>query len=57
LLATGIDRADGEWLYAIGDCNGVALLTHMGKYQARIAADVILAGRSSTGPAGPSCPA
>ncbi len=32
----------GEWLYAIGDCNGRALLTHMGKYQARIAADVIL---------------
>ncbi|MDQ1428104.1 MAG: hypothetical protein QOK39_1580 [Acidimicrobiaceae bacterium] len=32
----------GDWLYAIGDCNGRALLTHMGKYQARIAADVIL---------------
>jgi pyruvate/2-oxoglutarate dehydrogenase complex dihydrolipoamide dehydrogenase (E3) component len=30
------------WLYAVGDCNGRALLTHMGKYQARIAADVIL---------------
>jgi dihydrolipoamide dehydrogenase len=30
------------WLYAVGDCNGKALLTHMGKYQARIAADVIL---------------
>jgi dihydrolipoamide dehydrogenase len=38
-------RAKGdasEWLYAIGDVNGRALLTHMGKYQARIAADVIL---------------
>jgi dihydrolipoamide dehydrogenase len=34
----------GGWLYAIGDCNGRALLTHMGKYQARIAGDVI-AGR------------
>ena len=34
-------RAD-DWLYAIGDVNGRALLTHMGKYQARIAADVIL---------------
>ena len=33
---------DGGWLYAIGDCNGRALLTHMGKYHARIAADVIL---------------
>ena len=31
-----------EWLYAIGDVNGRALLTHMGKYQARGAADVIL---------------
>src|SRR5215217_1091541 len=27
------------WLYAIGDINGHALFTHMGKYQARIAAD------------------
>ncbi|MGH9158015.1 MAG: dihydrolipoyl dehydrogenase family protein [Acidimicrobiales bacterium] len=39
LRATGIG---GEWLYALGDCNGRSLLTHMGKYQARIAADVIL---------------
>jgi dihydrolipoamide dehydrogenase len=31
-----------DWLYAIGDLNGRALLTHMGKYQARVAADVIL---------------
>jgi len=37
LRAVGVD-----WLYAIGDCNGRAQLTHMGKYQARIAADVIL---------------
>jgi pyruvate/2-oxoglutarate dehydrogenase complex dihydrolipoamide dehydrogenase (E3) component len=37
-------RATGApgWLYAVGDCNGRALLTHMGKYQGRIAADVIL---------------
>jgi pyruvate/2-oxoglutarate dehydrogenase complex dihydrolipoamide dehydrogenase (E3) component len=34
----------GGWLYAVGDCNGRALLTHMGKYQARLAGDVI-AGR------------
>ncbi len=33
-----------DWLYAIGDVNGRSLLTHMGKYQARMAADVI-AGR------------
>ena len=30
------------WLYAVGDINGRALLTHMGKYQARLAADAIL---------------
>jgi dihydrolipoamide dehydrogenase len=36
--------AGSEWLYAIGDVNGRTLLTHMGKYQARIAADVILGG-------------
>jgi pyruvate/2-oxoglutarate dehydrogenase complex dihydrolipoamide dehydrogenase (E3) component len=36
-----------DWLYAIGDANGRALLTHMGKYQARIAADVIL-GKDAT---------
>ncbi len=32
-----------EWLYAVGDVCGRALLTHMGKYQARIAGDVIAA--------------
>jgi pyruvate/2-oxoglutarate dehydrogenase complex dihydrolipoamide dehydrogenase (E3) component len=31
-----------DWLYAIGDVNGRALLTHMGKYQGRIASDHIL---------------
>ena len=31
-----------EWLYAIGDINGRALFTHMGKYQARISADYLL---------------
>jgi pyruvate/2-oxoglutarate dehydrogenase complex dihydrolipoamide dehydrogenase (E3) component len=36
-------RVDGsDWLYAIGDVTGRALLTHMGKYQARIAGDHIL---------------
>jgi pyruvate/2-oxoglutarate dehydrogenase complex dihydrolipoamide dehydrogenase (E3) component len=39
MRATG---AAGTWLYAVGDVNGLALLTHMGKYQARIAADVVL---------------
>ncbi|MEU9885854.1 NAD(P)/FAD-dependent oxidoreductase [Sphaerisporangium sp. NPDC051011] len=31
------------WLYAVGDVNGLDLLTHMGKYQARICGDVIAA--------------
>jgi pyruvate/2-oxoglutarate dehydrogenase complex dihydrolipoamide dehydrogenase (E3) component len=31
------------WLYAAGDVNGRNLLTHMGKYQARVCADVIAA--------------
>ena len=37
-----VAAVDGGWLYAVGDCNGRAQLTHMGKYQARVAADVIL---------------
>jgi pyruvate/2-oxoglutarate dehydrogenase complex dihydrolipoamide dehydrogenase (E3) component len=31
------------WLYAAGDVNHLALLTHMGKYQARICGDAIAA--------------
>ena len=31
-----------DWLYAIGDVNGRSLLTHMGKYHGRLAADAIL---------------
>jgi dihydrolipoamide dehydrogenase len=45
LRATAVESGsvgDDAWLYAIGDCNGRTLLTHMGKYQARIAADAIL---------------
>ncbi|KQM58233.1 dihydrolipoyl dehydrogenase family protein [Agreia sp. Leaf210] len=34
---------DGGWLYATGDVNHRALLTHQGKYQARAAGDVIAA--------------
>jgi dihydrolipoamide dehydrogenase len=30
---------DREWLYAVGDVNGRALFTHMGKYQAWVAAE------------------
>jgi pyruvate/2-oxoglutarate dehydrogenase complex dihydrolipoamide dehydrogenase (E3) component len=38
-----IRGVDGGWLYAAGDVNHVALLTHMGKYQARICGDAIAA--------------
>ena len=38
LLVKGTD-----WLYAVGDVNHRALLTHQGKYQARAAGDVIAA--------------
>ncbi|MCC3301689.1 dihydrolipoyl dehydrogenase family protein [Arthrobacter sp. zg-Y895] len=34
---------DGGWLYAAGDVNGRALLTHQGKYQARAAGEAIVA--------------
>ena len=33
-----------RWLYAIGDVNGRSLVTHMGKYQARVVSQAI-AGR------------
>jgi pyruvate/2-oxoglutarate dehydrogenase complex dihydrolipoamide dehydrogenase (E3) component len=38
----------GGWLYAVGDVNGRALLTHHGKYQARLVGDHI-AGRQAGG--------
>ena len=43
-LVVGDDlRVPGhDWLFAIGDVNGRALLTHMGKYQGRLVADTIL---------------
>lgn len=34
---------DRPWLYAVGDVNGRVALTHMGKYQARVAGAVIAA--------------
>src|SRR5215470_14336149 len=37
----------GGWLYAIGDCNGLAPLTHMGKYHGRVAAAAILGAESA----------
>jgi pyruvate/2-oxoglutarate dehydrogenase complex dihydrolipoamide dehydrogenase (E3) component len=32
-----------DWLYSVGDANGRVPLTHQGKYQARICADVLVA--------------
>jgi len=44
MLVTGDSAAlAGDWLYATGDINHRALLTHQGKYQARAAGDVIAA--------------
>jgi dihydrolipoamide dehydrogenase len=46
-----VGGVDGGWLYAAGDVNHLALLTHMGKYQARICGDAIAAragGREPT---------
>ena len=42
-----------EWLYAVGDCNGKAMFTHMGKYQGRLAGDII-AGKSASDLAEPN---
>ncbi|MFF1510939.1 dihydrolipoyl dehydrogenase family protein [Streptomyces sp. NPDC058326] len=39
-----------DWLYAVGDVNHRALLTHQGKYQARIAGAVIAARARATEP-------
>ena len=33
--------AGHDWLYCVGDANGIALLTHVGKHQARIALDAV----------------
>jgi pyruvate/2-oxoglutarate dehydrogenase complex dihydrolipoamide dehydrogenase (E3) component len=42
--------AGGGWLYAAGDVNHLALLTHMGKYQARICGDAIAARAAGRAP-------
>ena len=43
LLATADTNSGDPWLYAVGDVNHRALLTHQGKYQARAAGEVIAA--------------
>lgn len=44
----------GDWLYAVGDVNGRALLTHQGKYQARAAGLAIAARAAGTLSSAPS---
>jgi pyruvate/2-oxoglutarate dehydrogenase complex dihydrolipoamide dehydrogenase (E3) component len=46
-----VTAVDGGWLYACGDVNHLALLTHMGKYQARICGDAIAARARGEDPA------
>lgn len=43
LVQGDVPSLAGDWLYAVGDVNNRALLTHQGKYQARAAGDVIAA--------------
>ncbi|WP_199730614.1 dihydrolipoyl dehydrogenase family protein [Amycolatopsis panacis] len=38
-----VSAVDGGWLYAAGDVTGRALLTHQGKYGARVAGDTVAA--------------
>lgn len=52
----GLQVAGKEWLYAVGDVNGRSLLTHSGKYQARVAADRILGGNAVAVADGPTAP-
>jgi pyruvate/2-oxoglutarate dehydrogenase complex dihydrolipoamide dehydrogenase (E3) component len=49
LLVRADTNSDEPWLYAVGDLNARALLTHQGKYQARAAGDLI-AARANGGP-------
>ena len=46
-----VSAVEGGWLYATGDVNHLALLTHMGKYQARICGDAIAARARGDEPA------
>ncbi|MEA2298695.1 MAG: hypothetical protein QOF77_1631 [Solirubrobacteraceae bacterium] len=48
--------AGHDWLYAVGDVNGRSLLTHMGKYQGRVAAGAIRGGDGRATEDGPGAP-
>ncbi len=43
-----VQGVEGDWLYAVGDINHRALLTHIGKYQARACASAIIARAHGT---------
>jgi pyruvate/2-oxoglutarate dehydrogenase complex dihydrolipoamide dehydrogenase (E3) component len=45
-----VPGGNSGWLYAAGDVNHLALLTHMGKYQARICGDAIVARAAGSEP-------
>ncbi|MFL6101058.1 MAG: dihydrolipoyl dehydrogenase family protein [Actinomycetales bacterium] len=49
-----VEGVGGGWLYATGDLTGRNLLTHMGKYQSRVAGDVIAARAKGAPDDGPS---
>jgi len=46
--ALRVDGVAGDWLYAAGDVNHRVLLTHQGKYQARVLGDSIVARANGT---------
>jgi pyruvate/2-oxoglutarate dehydrogenase complex dihydrolipoamide dehydrogenase (E3) component len=50
MLVDAATNADDPWLYAAGDVNHRALLTHQGKYQARAAGRVIAARHRQVSP-------
>jgi pyruvate/2-oxoglutarate dehydrogenase complex dihydrolipoamide dehydrogenase (E3) component len=43
-----VQGVESDWLYAVGDINHSALLTHIGKYQARACASAIIARAHGT---------
>lgn len=43
-----VHSVSGEWLYAVGDTNAQAPLTHMGKYSAKVAGDTIAVRANGT---------
>jgi dihydrolipoamide dehydrogenase len=50
-----VEGVAGDWLFAVGDLNGRAFLTHMGMYQARICGATIAARAQGRAASGPRC--